>query len=63
MIFFFCSVIAETKKEGIVDVTQSYNKIINSIKEAEEAANMAYKAANDTMEVKHTHARGFFLHC
>lgn len=55
--------IAETKKEGIVDVTQSYNKIINSIKEAEEAANMAYKAANDTMEVKHTHARGFFLHC
>ncbi|KAM8862639.1 laminin subunit alpha-5 isoform 2-T2 [Spinachia spinachia] len=44
------SVVAETKKDGIVDVTHSYNKIINTIKEAEEAANTAYKAANDTME-------------
>ncbi|XP_037333672.2 laminin subunit alpha-5 isoform X2 [Pungitius pungitius] len=44
------SVVTETKRDGIVDVTQSYNKIIRSIKEAEEAANMAYKAANDTME-------------
>ncbi|XP_037629113.1 laminin subunit alpha-5 isoform X3 [Sebastes umbrosus] len=44
------SLVAETKKDGFVDVTQSYNKIINSIKEAEEAAKMADKAANDTME-------------
>ncbi|XP_031700147.1 laminin subunit alpha-5 isoform X2 [Anarrhichthys ocellatus] len=44
------SVVAETKKEGVVDVTHSYNKIINSIKEAEEAAKMAAKAANDTMK-------------
>ncbi|XP_069382509.1 laminin subunit alpha-5 isoform X2 [Paralichthys olivaceus] len=44
------SLVAETKKEGIVDMTQAYNKIINSIKEAEEAANMAAKAANATWE-------------
>ncbi|KAM6929230.1 laminin subunit alpha-5 [Lycodopsis pacificus] len=44
------SVVAETKNEGVVDVTQSYNKIINSIKEAEEAAKMAAKAANDSMK-------------
>uniref|UniRef100_A0A3B4YWT5 Laminin A chain n=1 Tax=Stegastes partitus TaxID=144197 RepID=A0A3B4YWT5_9TELE len=44
------SLIAETKSEGLVDVTQAYNKIINSIKEAEEAAKMADKAANDTVE-------------
>ncbi|XP_041655744.1 laminin subunit alpha-5 isoform X2 [Cheilinus undulatus] len=44
------SLIEETRKEGFVDVTQAYNKIINSIKEAEEAANMAAKAANDTVE-------------
>ena len=44
--------VAETKKGGLVDVTQSYNKIINSIKDAEEAAKMAEKAANDTMEVQ-----------
>ncbi|XP_034550802.1 laminin subunit alpha-5 [Notolabrus celidotus] len=44
------SLIEETKKEGFVDVTQAYNKIINSIKEAEEAANIAAKAANETME-------------
>lgn len=49
---FVGSLVAETKKEGLVDVTQAYNKIINSIKEAEEAANMAGKAANDTMEVQ-----------
>lgn len=51
---FVCSLVAETKKEGLVDVTQAYNKIINSIKEAEEAANMADKAANDAMEVQDT---------
>lgn len=39
----------------MVDVTQAYNKIINSIKEAEEAAKMADKAANDTLEVQDTH--------
>nr|XP_033943330.1 laminin subunit alpha-5 isoform X2 [Pseudochaenichthys georgianus] len=42
--------VAETKKGGLVDVTHAYNKIINSIKDAEEAAKMAEKAANDTME-------------
>uniref|UniRef100_A0A8C2ZML6 Laminin subunit alpha-5 n=1 Tax=Cyclopterus lumpus TaxID=8103 RepID=A0A8C2ZML6_CYCLU len=49
------SVVTETKKDGLVDVTKAYNKIINSIKEAEEAAKMAEKAANDTMEVQNTH--------
>uniref|UniRef100_A0A8C4DLR4 Laminin subunit alpha-5 n=1 Tax=Dicentrarchus labrax TaxID=13489 RepID=A0A8C4DLR4_DICLA len=49
------SLVAETKKEGFVDVTQSYNKIINSINEAEKAAKMADKAANDTVEVQDTH--------
>lgn len=44
------SLVANAKKEGFVDVTQAYNKIINSIKEAEEAAKMAEKAANDTTE-------------
>ncbi|XP_049919958.1 laminin subunit alpha-5 isoform X1 [Epinephelus moara] len=44
------SVVANATNEGSVDVTQAYNKIINSIKEAEEAAKMAEKAANDTME-------------
>ncbi|CAJ1084378.1 laminin subunit alpha-5 isoform X1 [Xyrichtys novacula] len=44
------SLIEEAKREGFADVTQSYNKIINSIKEAEENAKMADKAANDTLE-------------
>ncbi|XP_073325739.1 laminin subunit alpha-5 [Pagrus major] len=44
------SLVEETKKDGFVDVTQAYNKIINSIKEAEEAAKMADKAANKTLE-------------
>lgn len=53
---FVGSLVAETNKDGIVDVTHAYNKIINSIKEAEEAAKMADKAANDTLEVRiHTH--------
>ncbi|KAF3860795.1 hypothetical protein F7725_001050 [Dissostichus mawsoni] len=42
--------VAETKKGGLVDVTHAYNKIIISIKDAEEAAKMAEKAANNTME-------------
>uniref|UniRef100_A0A8D3CNT9 Laminin subunit alpha-5 n=1 Tax=Scophthalmus maximus TaxID=52904 RepID=A0A8D3CNT9_SCOMX len=46
------NLVAETKRDGIVDVTQAYHKIINSIKEAEEAANMADKAANATVEVR-----------
>lgn len=40
-----------------MDVTQAYNKIINSIKEAEEAAKMADKAANDTLQVRKPPAR------
>ncbi|KAE8292646.1 Laminin subunit alpha-5 [Larimichthys crocea] len=44
------SLVADTRKDGIVDVTQAYNKIINSIKAAEEAAKTAEKAANDTWE-------------
>ncbi|XP_068161173.1 laminin subunit alpha-5 isoform X2 [Antennarius striatus] len=44
------SLVAETKKEGFVDVTQAYNKIINSIKEAEEAAKMADRAATDALQ-------------
>ncbi|XP_026188237.1 laminin subunit alpha-5 isoform X2 [Mastacembelus armatus] len=40
------SLVAETKKDGITDVTQAYNNIINRIREAEEAAEMADKAAN-----------------
>ncbi|XP_045913044.1 laminin subunit alpha-5 isoform X2 [Micropterus dolomieu] len=44
------SLVAETKKGGFVDLTHSYNDIINSIKEAEEAAKIADKAANDTLE-------------
>ncbi len=67
---FVCSLVEETKKDGLIDVTQAYNKIINSIKEAEEAAKMADKAANDTLEVQgihtdthshsHTHTHTFF---
>ncbi|XP_029011451.1 laminin subunit alpha-5 isoform X2 [Betta splendens] len=44
------SLIAETKKDGTVDVTQAYNKIISSIEEAEAAAKMADKAANASLE-------------
>lgn len=49
---FVCSLVAETKTEQFVDGTQTYNKIINSIMEAEEAADMADKAANDALEVQ-----------
>lgn len=61
MSLFNYSLVAETKKEGIVDVTQAYNKIVNSIREAEEAAKMADKAANDTMEVKRTNTNNILL--
>ncbi|KAM3618812.1 uncharacterized protein V6R79_025116 [Siganus canaliculatus] len=44
------SLVAESKQGGFVDVTQAYNKIINSIREAEEAAKMADRAANATLE-------------
>ncbi|XP_044207309.1 laminin subunit alpha-5 isoform X2 [Thunnus albacares] len=44
------SFVADTKKDEFVDVTQAYNRIINSIKEAEEAANMADKAATNALE-------------
>lgn len=47
-----CRLVEETKKEGFVDVTQAYSKIINSIREAEEAAKMADKAADDAVEVQ-----------
>lgn len=49
-----CSLIAETKKDGFIDVTQSYNKIVVSIEQAEEAAKMASEATNSTLEVKKT---------
>ena len=52
--WFFCSLVEETKRDGFVDITNTYNKIINSIKAAEEAAKMADKAANDTLEVQDT---------
>lgn len=44
----------ETKKEGIVDVTQAYSKIINSIREANHAANQADKAAQHALQVQET---------
>lgn len=37
-----------------MDVTQAYSKIINSIKEAEEAAEMADRNAQDALEVRDT---------
>ncbi|XP_028307698.1 laminin subunit alpha-5 isoform X2 [Gouania willdenowi] len=43
-------IITETKKEKLIDVTQAYNKIINSIKEAEDAAEAADRAANQTLQ-------------
>ncbi|XP_047462931.1 laminin subunit alpha-5 isoform X2 [Mugil cephalus] len=44
------SLVAETNRDGTVNGTKVYNNIINSIKEAEDAAMMAEKAANDTLE-------------
>lgn len=48
--------VEETKKEGIVDVSQAYSKIISSIREAEDAAKMADKAAEHAVQVRHTWA-------
>ncbi|KAM9343060.1 laminin subunit alpha-5 isoform 2-T2 [Pholidichthys leucotaenia] len=44
------SLITETKREKFIDITQAYNNIINSIREAATAANMAAEAANNTVE-------------
>nr|XP_057906923.1 laminin subunit alpha-5 isoform X1 [Doryrhamphus excisus] len=44
------SFVEETKREGLVDVTQAYNKIVNSIKAAEEAAHEAATAASNALE-------------
>lgn len=49
-----CRLVEETKKEGIVDVTQAYSKIINSITEANNAAKLADKAAQHALQVKET---------
>lgn len=44
--------VEETKQGGIVDVSQAYSKIINSIREAEDAANMAARAAEHAFQVE-----------
>lgn len=48
-----CRLVEDTRKDGLVDVTQAYSKIINSIREAEEAAKRADQAAQDALEVQH----------
>lgn len=53
--FSVCRLVEETKREGFVDVTQTYNRIINSLREAEEAADAADRAANKALEVRLTH--------
>lgn len=53
----FCRLVEETKKEGIVDVSQAYSKIINSIREAGDAAKMADKAAEHAIQVWDTCAQ------
>lgn len=45
------SLILETRKEGTVNVTKAYSNIIDIINAAEEAANTADRAANDTLQV------------
>ncbi|XP_029690196.1 laminin subunit alpha-5 isoform X2 [Takifugu rubripes] len=42
--------VEETKKEGIVDVSQAYSKIVSSIREAGDAAKMADKAAEHAFQ-------------
>lgn len=49
-----CRLVEETKKEGTVDVTQAYSKIINSIREANHAAKLADKAAQHALQVQET---------
>lgn len=53
-LLFVCRLVEETKKEGIVDVTQAYSKIINSISEADDAAKIADKAAQHAVQVQET---------
>lgn len=43
--------VEETKREGIVDVTQAYSRIISSIREAEDAARTADRAAHHALQV------------
>lgn len=47
-----CRLVENTKKDGLVDMTQAYGKIINSIREAEEAARTADRAAQDALKVR-----------
>lgn len=47
-----CRLVEEAKKEGIVDVSQTYSKIIHSITEAEDAAKMADEAAQQAVQVQ-----------
>lgn len=49
-----CRLVEETKKEGIVDVTQAYSNITASVREAEHAAKMADKAAEHAVQVQET---------
>ncbi|XP_015258525.1 PREDICTED: laminin subunit alpha-5, partial [Cyprinodon variegatus] len=44
------SLVSETNKDPSVDLTKAYNNIVNKISAAEEAARMAEKAANDTLQ-------------
>ncbi|KAK5624087.1 hypothetical protein CRENBAI_015003 [Crenichthys baileyi] len=44
------SLVAETNKDPSVDLTKVYNNIVNNISAAEEAARLAEKAANDTLQ-------------
>lgn len=52
-----CRLVEETKKEGTVDLTQAYSKIIAAIREADHAAKMADKAAEHALQVQETPAR------
>lgn len=54
MLLFVCRLVEETKKEGIVDVSQTYSKIITSIRAADHAAKMADKAAELAVQVQET---------
>ncbi|XP_035998362.1 laminin subunit alpha-5 [Fundulus heteroclitus] len=44
------SLVSDTNKDPSVDLTKVYNNIVNNISAAEEAARMAEKAANDTLQ-------------
>lgn len=49
---FVYSLVEQTKKQGFVDVSQTYSNIIKSIREAEEAAKMADGAARHAVKVE-----------